>query len=157
MRARGSRLGRHSFRGIRSADAARLPQPRKLKKARTVRPPQPPARCIAYLTIEAKGPIPDDLKDGCGDWLFGCDVCQEVCPWNRKPSRTADPAFAPRPDLAPAAAAAIAAMTDAELEERFAGTPLDRPGPAGLRRNATTVLRNQGLSRHQPRARASDR
>ena len=100
-------------------------------------------RCIAYLTIEAKGPIPDDLAAGCGDWLFGCDVCQEVCPWNRKAERTADPAFAPRPDLAPANAAAIAAMTDAELEGRFRGTPLDRPGAAGMRRNAANVLRNQ--------------
>ena len=102
-------------------------------------------KCIAYLTIELKGdePIPDDLKDGCGDWLFGCDVCQEVCPWNNKATRTTDPAFTPREDLAPADATAIAAMTDEEIEERFAGTPLVRPGPAGLRRNAANVLRNQ--------------
>ena len=99
-------------------------------------------RCIAYLTIEAKGPIPEDLRAGCGDWLFGCDVCQEVCPWNRKATRSDDPAFAPRPDLAPANAAAIAAMTDDELHAAFDGTPLDRPGPDGLRRNAAVVLEN---------------
>ena len=60
-------------------------------------------KCIAYLTIELKGgePIPDELEDGCGDWLFGCDVCQEVCPWNRKAEKTDDPAFAPRPDPRP--------------------------------------------------------
>ncbi|NNJ25931.1 tRNA epoxyqueuosine(34) reductase QueG [Alienimonas chondri] len=103
-------------------------------------------RCISYLTIEAKEPIPDDLKDGCGDWLFGCDICQEVCPWNRKPARTTDPAFAPRPDLAPASAAAIVAMSDADLHAAFDGTPLDRPGPDGLRRNAENVLRNTGVN-----------
>ena len=105
-------------------------------------------RCIAYLTIELKGgqPIPEDLREGCGDWLFGCDVCQEVCPWNRKATRTDDPAFAPRPDLAPADARRIAALTDEELRTAFAGTPLDRPGPAGLRRNAENVLRNAGRS-----------
>ena len=102
-------------------------------------------RCIAYLTIELPGtePIPEDLREGVGDWLFGCDVCQEVCPWNRKAPRTADPAFAPRPDLAPANAAAIAAMSDEEFHTAFAGTPLDRPGPDGLRRNAENVLNNQ--------------
>ena len=103
-------------------------------------------RCIAYLTIELKGgePIPDDLREGCDDWLFGCDVCQEVCPWNRKAEKTNDPAFASRPDLAPADARRIAAMSDDELRTAFAGTPLDRPGPTGLRRNAENVLRNAG-------------
>ena len=99
-------------------------------------------KCIAYLTIEAKGPIPDDLKDGCGDWLFGCDVCQEVCPWNRKAARTADPAFAPRPDLAPLDARRLAKMSESEFEFQFGDTPLARPGAAGMQRNAANVLRN---------------
>ena len=99
-------------------------------------------RCIAYLTIEAKDPIPDDLKEGCGDWLFGCDVCQEVCPWNRKATRSDDPAFAPRPDLAPLDARRLATMSESEFEFQFDDTPLNRPGAAGMRRNAANVLRN---------------
>src|SRR5437016_7068083 len=58
-------------------------------------------RCISYLTIELKGSVPEELRRGLGDWVFGCDVCQDVCPWNRKAPATQEPSFRPRADLDP--------------------------------------------------------
>lgn len=101
-------------------------------------------KCISYITIELKGQIPEPLRTGVGDWLFGCDVCQEVCPWNRKAPATTEPAFAPQPDLQPADACAILQMNQQEFELRFGHTPLARPGRAGLLRNAAIVLGNSG-------------
>ena len=101
-------------------------------------------RCISYLTIELRSPIPLDLRAGVGDWLFGCDVCQDVCPWNHKPPRTAASEFVPRADLNPADALAIVALTEDQFQVQFAGSPLERPGAAGLRRNAAIVLGNTG-------------
>jgi epoxyqueuosine reductase len=100
-------------------------------------------RCIAYATIELKGPIPSDLREGIGDWLFGCDLCQDVCPWNRKSPRTNDPAFQPRNDLHPADAVALLQLTEDEFQQRYRDTPLGRPGRSGLRRNAALVLGNR--------------
>jgi epoxyqueuosine reductase len=99
-------------------------------------------RCISYLTIELKGPIPESLRTGVGDWLFGCDLCQDVCPWNRKSPVTSDAAFQPRTDLSSADAVEILSLTPAEFRTRFRGTPLERPGYDGLRRNAAVVLGN---------------
>jgi len=101
-------------------------------------------KCISYLTIELKGPMPLELRRGVGDWLFGCDLCQDVCPWNRKSPWTDDPAFQPRSDLAPADALEILRLTRDEFRSRFRGTPLARPGYGGLRRNAAIVLGNRG-------------
>jgi len=97
-------------------------------------------RCISYLTIEHRGPIPPALEDGLGAWEFGCDVCQDVCPWNRKPPATREGAFLP--SVRYPGAARIAAMSDEELRARFAGTALLRSKPAGLRRNATIAVAN---------------
>src|SRR5436305_1263029 len=58
-------------------------------------------RCISYLTIELRESIPDDLRESLGDWVFGCDICQEVCPWNRHPPMGHDPQLHPRADLQP--------------------------------------------------------
>jgi epoxyqueuosine reductase len=99
-------------------------------------------KCISYLTIELKGPIPLELRSGIGDWLFGCDLCQEVCPWNRKSPTTTDPVFQPRPDLAPADALDMLRLTRDEFRLRFRDSPLNRPGYGGLRRNAAIVLGN---------------
>ena len=101
-------------------------------------------RCISYLTIELKNQIPIDLRDGVGDWLFGCDLCQDVCPWNRKAPITPEPAFQPQEDLHPADALQILKMTEAEFKARFQHSPLGRPGWDGLRRNAAIVLGNSG-------------
>jgi epoxyqueuosine reductase len=100
-------------------------------------------RCISYLTIEHRGAIPAELREGMGEWLFGCDICQEVCPWNRKAPSSDDPAFAPRGDLALVDAAALLSLTDDEFRALFRGTPLTRPKRAGLLRNAAIVLGNR--------------
>jgi len=104
-------------------------------------------RCISYLTIEHRGEIPPALEEDLGPWQFGCDVCQEVCPWNRKVPVTGEPAFLPSAPYP--GAQRIAAMSDDELRTRFQGTALLRPRPAGLRRNATAFRHN---SARAPRA-----
>lgn len=103
-------------------------------------------KCISYLTIELKTSIPLALREGVGEWLFGCDLCQDVCPWNRKAPRSDEPAFVPQPDLDPADGVDLLRMTREEFEARFAKTPLARPGFDGLRRNAAIVLGNRGDS-----------
>ena len=100
-------------------------------------------RCISYLTIELRDrPIPEPLRAGLGDWLFGCDVCQDVCPWNRKAPRTNEPAFEPRPELALADCIELLSLSESEFEARFGHTPLERSGRVGLVRNACIVLGN---------------
>ncbi len=109
-------------------------------------------RCVSYLTIELAGPIPDDLKAGVGARLFGCDDCQDVCPWNRKAAK-AGPVGVPlphRPDLAALDPVDLLGMTDAEFRRRFRGTALFRAKSAGLRRNAAVVLGNVGDERAIP-------
>lgn len=104
-------------------------------------------KCISYLTIELRGrPIPDELRAGLGDWLFGCDVCQDVCPWNRKAPTTNEPAFQPRSDLHPADCARLLSLSDAQFDAQFGDTPLARAGRAGIVRNACLVLGNSGDS-----------
>ena len=95
-------------------------------------------RCISYLTIEHRGDIDPALHPGMAGWQFGCDVCQDVCPWNHKAPITREPGFNPReryPD-----AAVLAAMDDGAIRERFQGTALLRAKPSGLRRNAAIYL-----------------
>ncbi|MET0849748.1 MAG: tRNA epoxyqueuosine(34) reductase QueG, partial [Candidatus Rokuibacteriota bacterium] len=98
-------------------------------------------RCIAYLTIEHRGEIDADLQPLMGEWEFGCDRCQEVCPWNRHAPPSAESAFVPAG--AYPGAETIAAMDDEALRRRFAGTALLRPRAAGLRRNAAIALANR--------------
>jgi epoxyqueuosine reductase len=98
-------------------------------------------RCVSYLTIEHRGDIDPGLHAGMAGWQFGCDICQDVCPWNRKAPISEEAAFDP-PAPYPGAAA-VSGMDDETLRHRFAGTPLLRAKPSGLRRNARIYLENQ--------------
>ena len=100
-------------------------------------------RCISYLTIEHGGEFSQAQQPLLGDWLFGCDVCQDVCPWNVKFALpTHDVELNVRPEVAePELAALLDAKPDA-FQRRFGDTPFERPGVAGMRRNAAAVLAN---------------
>jgi epoxyqueuosine reductase len=100
-------------------------------------------RCISYLTIELREAIPRELRPGLGEWLFGCDVCQDVCPWNRRSPAVAEEAFAPRAESNPVELAALFALDEEEFRSRFRGTPLWRARRRGLLRNAAIVLGNR--------------
>jgi epoxyqueuosine reductase len=101
------------------------------------------SRCISYLTIELRDAIPTELRDGMGDWLFGCDVCQDVCPWNSRAPLSREAAFAPRDDTNPVELVALFDLDDAAFRERFRHTPLWRPKRRGMLRNAAIVLGNR--------------
>ena len=105
-------------------------------------------RCISYLTIEARHDVPPEHRSGLGDNLFGCDICQDVCPWNERfASATAEPGFQPKPGNAWPSLEEILAMREADFEARFGDTALERAGLSGLQRNARVVLENrQALS-----------
>jgi len=104
-------------------------------------------RCIAYLTIEEKGSIPEDLRPSIGDWLFGCDICQDVCPWNRRFAQTVrDPTFQPRPIFAPLQLAGMLGRKPGAWRDGLRGSPLERPRRRGLVRNAAVVAGNQRRS-----------
>lgn len=96
-------------------------------------------RCISYLTIEHRGPIPPEFHAAIGNRLFGCDACQEACPWNRRTPSTADPAFQPRPGMNPVDLAELRRLDEAAFRQRFAGTSLMRANREGLLRNAEVV------------------
>ena len=98
-------------------------------------------RCISYLTIEHKGAIPRDLRPGMGTWVFGCDICQEVCPVNRKAQATSDPNFGRR-DLTALDLIELLDMDEAQFRQRFAGTPMMRAKRVGMQRNACVALGN---------------
>jgi epoxyqueuosine reductase len=106
-------------------------------------------RCIAYLTIELKGEIPSELRPQIGDLIYGCDICQEVCPWNEKfalPPR--EGAFRARPEIVGKDARTLARellqMTQKEFSGAFKGSPMKRAKLRGLKRNAAVLLGNLG-------------
>jgi epoxyqueuosine reductase len=99
-------------------------------------------RCISYLTIELRGPIPRGLRVGVGQHLFGCDICQSVCPWNRNPAAPVLAELRPREETVTADARTFLRMSDAEFRIRFRGTPLFRTRRDGMARNAAVVLGN---------------
>jgi epoxyqueuosine reductase len=97
-------------------------------------------RCISYLNIELRGPIPEEQSDWLGPRVFGCDICQEVCPWNSKAPETSDPAFQPRYDPAPPLEE-LAGLSEAAFRDRYRNTPVMRAKYDGFRRNVALALR----------------
>ncbi|MBI4424151.1 MAG: tRNA epoxyqueuosine(34) reductase QueG [Elusimicrobia bacterium] len=105
------------------------------------------SRCVAYFTIEHRGSVPEGFRPGVGDWVFGCDACQEVCPWNR--FAEANPAFQRRlPERLPLEE--LAGLTPEAFESRFGATPLERARRQGLVRNALLAMGNAPEPRFRP-------
>lgn len=107
-------------------------------------------RCISYLTIELRSTPPEDLRAGIGDWILGCDVCQEVCPWNRRAPASQEQAFQPATDANPLDLVALFELDDEAFRRRFRDTPLWRPKRRGILRNAAIVLGNQRFAEAIP-------
>ncbi|MEP6686881.1 MAG: tRNA epoxyqueuosine(34) reductase QueG [Gemmatimonadales bacterium] len=98
-------------------------------------------RCISYLTIEQRGPIPEALAPHLAGYAFGCDICNDVCPWNERFAEpTTVPEFKPRTLLAGLDPAHFETMDDDEFRRRYADSPFARPGLAGMRRNVRAAL-----------------
>jgi epoxyqueuosine reductase len=98
-------------------------------------------RCISYLTIELRGPVPEENRAGNGGNVFGCDICQDVCPWNRREPATPDPEFEPR-DFAPRLEK-LATLTAEDFRAMFDGTPVTRARYSGFLRNVAIAMGNQ--------------
>ena len=98
-------------------------------------------RCISYFTIELRGPIPDAFERQIGNHVFGCDICQDVCPWNGRAPVTADPAFLPR-NFAPPLER-LASLTEEEFRAMFRNTPVTRARYSGFMRNVAVALANR--------------
>jgi epoxyqueuosine reductase len=119
-------------------------------------------RCISYLTIEHKGPIADELMQGMGRQVFGCDICQDVCPWNQKLLQKAlrsgpivvDMELEPRAELINPALDWLAALDEKSFEREFNGSPVRRAGFWGLRRNVAIAMGNSGLASFIPQLEA---
>lgn len=108
-------------------------------------------RCISYLTIEKRGEIPEDLRAGIGRNVFGCDICQDVCPWNRKAPISLDPELAPRPELVNPALDWLGEMKEENFARWFFGSPIKRAKFEGLRRNVAIAMGNSGTASFLPR------
>jgi len=106
--------------------------------------------CISYLTIEKRGEIPDELRSGLGRHVFGCDICQDVCPWNRKAPITRAEEFQPREGLVNPALDWLAEMQADEFRSVFRGSPVRRAKLTGLRRNAVVAMGNSGDEKFLP-------
>jgi epoxyqueuosine reductase len=97
-------------------------------------------RCISYLTIEHRGDIPEEFGDSIGSHVYGCDVCQEVCPWNATPPMSGDPAWQPRPSWDGVSVDELTARSDDELRVAMRKSAMQRTKVAGLRRNLSLSL-----------------
>jgi len=117
-------------------------------------------RCISYLTIEKRGSIPQELRSGMGNHIFGCDICQDVCPWNGgatnhlpKAPATEATEFQPRPGLVNPPLEQIAGMSREDFQKAFRRSPIKRAKYSGLRRNAVIAMGNSGESSFLPQLR----
>jgi epoxyqueuosine reductase len=102
-------------------------------------------RCISYWTIEHRGELAPDEERALGNWLFGCDVCQDVCPWNRSVGETNEPRLAPREEAWPASLDDLLSLTEDEFARRFGDSAVERARRLGFVRNAAIVAGNTGL------------
>ncbi len=107
-------------------------------------------KCISYLTIEKRGAIPEDLRRGIGRQVFGCDICQDVCPWNREAPVTKTPELQPRAQLVNPDLEWLAGLSLDEFREVFRGSPVKRARFNGLRRNVAIALGNSDEERFLP-------
>jgi epoxyqueuosine reductase len=104
-------------------------------------------KCIAYLTIELRGSIPEELRPGIGRQVFGCDICQDVCPWNREAPVRQSGEFEPRPRLVNPDLEWLAQLSIEEFRQTFQHSPIKRARFSGLRRNVTIAMANSGDER----------
>lgn len=107
-------------------------------------------RCISYLTIEKRGTIPEELREGIGRHVYGCDICQDVCPWNRDAPLSQQKDFTARPGLVNPELAWLAALSLEQFREVFRGSPVKRAKFQGLRRNIAIAMGNSGDLRFLP-------
>jgi epoxyqueuosine reductase len=110
------------------------------------------SRCIAYLTIEKRGPIPEELRAPIGRQVFGCDICQEVCPWNAKASNAVSDLS--RPELINPALEWLADLSPEEFNQQFRGSPIKRTKRSGLLRNVAIAMGNSGEQEFLPQLEA---
>ncbi len=103
-------------------------------------------KCISYLTIEYKGGIPEELKSNLEGWIYGCDICQDVCPWNNFQQPSAEQAFRPRPENLASHLKELEALTEEEFRRRYKKSPMKRTRLSGLLRNVKAVLEH--LAQH---------
>jgi len=106
--------------------------------------------CISYHTIEKRGAIPEPMREGLGRHVFGCDICQDVCPWNRKAPVTIALEFQARDGLVNPALEWLAKISEEEFREKFRGSAVKRTKRSGLRRNAVIAMGNSGDRRFEP-------
>jgi epoxyqueuosine reductase len=109
--------------------------------------------CISYLTIEKRGPIPDHLRPQIGRQVFGCDICQDVCPWNRRAPVSLDPELAVRPELVNPALSWLAELDAESFRRLFRQSPVQRAKLGGLLRNVAIAMGNSGLAEYLPKLR----
>ena len=107
-------------------------------------------RCISYWTIEHRGDLPEEMREGLGHWVFGCDICQEVCPWNYKAGAGSHPRLRQPTERRELDLAGLLALDREEYVDRFTKSPMKRPKLEGLKRNAAVVMGNRGDAAYVP-------
>jgi epoxyqueuosine reductase len=106
------------------------------------------SRCISYFTIELRDEIPQEYSDKIGNWLFGCDICQQVCPWNRFSKPHTEPELNPLPEIMTMTTRQWIDLTEEVFNKTFKHSPLKRTGYKGIKRNLRLLLSKKFLSLH---------